>query len=59
MTGREQSQNDADEDPGIVKSMTNGKRSDLNCEAMIMNTTMTARPRASPRPENVLRISWT
>ena len=27
---------------GIVNSITNGKRSDLNCEAMIMNTTMTA-----------------
>ena len=41
---------------GIVKSMTNGSRSDLNCDAMIMNTTMTARPSARPSPENVVRI---
>ena len=37
-------------DTGMVKSMTKGRRSDLNCEAMIMNTTITARPSASPRP---------
>ena len=44
---------------GMVKSITNGSRSDLNCEAMIMNTTITARPRASPSPPNVVRISPT
>ena len=46
-------------DTGIVKSMTNGRRSDLNCAAMIMNTTMIARPIARPRPENVVLMSWT
>ena len=46
-------------DTGIVKSMTNGRRSDLNCDAMIMNTTITASPIASPSPENVVRISST
>ena len=35
---------------GIVKSMTNGRRSDLNCDAMIMKTTITASPSARPRP---------
>ena len=44
---------------GIVNSMMNGSRSDLNCDAMIMNTTITARPIARPRPENVVRISST
>jgi hypothetical protein len=44
---------------GIVKSMTNGSRSDLNCDAMIMNTTITASPSARPSPENVVRISST
>ena len=44
---------------GMVKSMTKGRRSDLNCEAMIMKTTMTARPSARPRPEKVVRISST
>ena len=37
--------------------LTNGRRSDLNCVAMIMKTTITARPRATPRPPNVLRMS--
>ena len=46
-------------DTGIVKSMTNGSRSDLNCEAMIMKTTMTASPSARPSPENVVRIKST
>ena len=44
---------------GMVKSMTKGRRSDLNCDAMIMKTTMTASPSARPRPENVVRISST
>ena len=35
-------------DTGIVNSMMNGSRSDLNCDAMIMNTTMTARPDGEP-----------
>ena len=33
---------------GMVNSMTNGSRSDLNCEAMIMKTTITASPSARP-----------
>ena len=43
-------------DTGIVKSMTKGRRNDLNCDAMIMKTTITASPSASPSPENVVRI---
>ncbi len=43
----------------MVNSMTKGRRSDLNCEAMIMKTTITASPSASPRPEKVVRMSWT
>ena len=39
---------------GIVKSMTKGRRIDLNCDAMIMKTTITASPRARPRPEKVV-----
>ncbi len=46
-------------DTGIVNNITNGKRSDLNCEAMIMNTTITAKPIATPKPEKVSRISCT
>ncbi len=46
-------------DTGMVNSMTKGRRSDLNCEAMIMNTTITARPSARPRPEKVVRMSCT
>ncbi len=37
-------------DTGIVKSITNGSRSDLNWDAMIMKTTMTASPSARPEP---------
>ena len=44
---------------GMVKSMTKGRRIDLNCEAMIMKTTITASPSARPRPEKVVRISST
>ncbi len=40
-------------DTGIVKSMMNGRRSDLNCDAMIMKTTITASPSASPSPPKV------
>ena len=46
-------------DTGMVKSMTNGSRSDLNCDAMIMKTTMTASPSARPSPPKVVRISST
>ncbi len=44
---------------GMVNSMMKGSRSDRNCDAMIMNTTITANPSARPRPENVLRMSCT
>ncbi len=44
-------------DTGTAKSIANGSRIDLNCVAMIMKTTITARPRAVPRPANVVRIS--
>src|SRR6185312_5435103 len=41
---------------GIVKSMMNGSRSERNCDAMIMNTTMTASASARPRPPKVVRM---
>ena len=42
---------------GIVKSMTNGSRSDLNWIVMIMKTTITASADARRRgPANVVRI---
>ena len=44
---------------GIVKSITNGRRNDLNCVAMIMKTTITASPSATPSPPNVVRMRST
>ena len=35
-------------DTGIVNSMTKGSRSDLNCDAMIMNTTMIGQADGEP-----------
>ena len=50
---------DAERGSAGGNSTTKGSSSDWNCEAMIMKTTITARPGARPRPENVVRISST
>lgn len=44
---------------GTVNSMMSGSRSERNWLAMIMKTTMTASPIATPRPPKVSRMSWT
>ena len=41
---------------GMAKSMTRGRRSDLNWIVMTMKTTITASPSATPSPAKVVRI---